>query len=85
MKTNADVKTAQRRVDRETTKSDGRGYSQEVIASIAHELWVARGCPEGSPEQDWFRALEQISEDDKRSQNTRAAAGRTARRTRTTK
>ena len=26
------------------------------IAALAYELWQARGCPEGSPEEDWFRA-----------------------------
>jgi hypothetical protein len=30
--------------------------SQQDIAALAYELWVGRGRPEGSPEQDWFRA-----------------------------
>ena len=30
------------------------------IAAMAYELWQARGCPEGSPEQDWFRAAERL-------------------------
>jgi hypothetical protein len=30
------------------------------IAALAHELWVARGCPEGSPEEDWFHAVEEL-------------------------
>jgi hypothetical protein len=29
-------------------------------AIIAYEFWRARGCPEGSPEQDWFLAEEQL-------------------------
>ena len=29
------------------------------VRKIAHELWVKRGSPSGSPEEDWFRA-EQI-------------------------
>jgi len=28
----------------------------ESIAPLARALWKARGCPEGSPEDDWFRA-----------------------------
>jgi len=32
----------------------------EDIAALARELWVARGCPEGSPETDWFQAEEQL-------------------------
>jgi hypothetical protein len=27
-----------------------------AIAALAYELWRARGCPEGSPETDWFQA-----------------------------
>jgi len=28
----------------------------EEIAQLAYSLWQARGCPYGSPEQDWFAA-----------------------------
>jgi Protein of unknown function (DUF2934) len=27
---------------------------------IAYEFWRARGCPEGSPDEDWFLAEEQL-------------------------
>jgi hypothetical protein len=30
--------------------------TRENIAPLARALWKARGCPEGSPEDDWFRA-----------------------------
>ena len=30
------------------------------IARRAHELWLERGCPKGSAEQDWFDAAEQL-------------------------
>lgn len=26
------------------------------IEKHAYELWQARGCPSGSPDEDWFRA-----------------------------
>jgi Protein of unknown function (DUF2934) len=29
-------------------------------ALLAYEFWRARGCPEGSPEEDWFLAEEQL-------------------------
>jgi hypothetical protein len=29
---------------------------REAIASLAHRYWQERGCPEGSGEEDWFRA-----------------------------
>jgi hypothetical protein len=30
------------------------------IAALAYELWQQRGCPEGSPEQDWYEAERKI-------------------------
>jgi hypothetical protein len=30
------------------------------IGELAYRLWQARGCPEGSPEQDWLDAERQI-------------------------
>jgi len=35
-------------------------FGHKEIAQLAHELWVERGCPEGSPEEDWFRAAETL-------------------------
>jgi len=32
----------------------------EQIASLAFELWEARGCPEGSPGVDWLRAEQEL-------------------------
>ena len=31
------------------------------VAALARALWKARGCPEGLPEQDWFRAERTLS------------------------
>ena len=30
--------------------------SHEAIAQLAYAIWEQRGCPIGSPEQDWLRA-----------------------------
>jgi hypothetical protein len=35
---------------------------QERIAALAYFLWQQRGCPEGSPEEDWFQAQQHIRE-----------------------
>lgn len=35
-------------------------FGHAEIAALAHELWEARGRPEGSPEEDWFRAAEKL-------------------------
>jgi len=32
----------------------------EEIEARAHELWIQRGRPIGSPEEDWFRAEEEL-------------------------
>jgi hypothetical protein len=34
--------------------------SAEDIPVLAYKLWQARGCPEGSPQEDWFRAVEEL-------------------------
>jgi DUF2934 family protein len=35
-------------------------FGHEDIAALAYELWQARGCPNGSPEEDWFQAAEEL-------------------------
>ena len=35
-------------------------FGHDDIAALAHELRRARGCPQGSPEEDWFHAAEQL-------------------------
>ncbi len=34
----------------------GGAAGQEEVRRLAYEYWLARGCPEGSAEEDWFRA-----------------------------
>jgi hypothetical protein len=34
--------------------------SEDVISKRAYELWLERGCPEGSPEEDWYRAEREL-------------------------
>ena len=35
-------------------------FGHSEIAALAYELWQARGCPDGSPEEDWYRAAEEL-------------------------
>ena len=44
-------------------------YRTEEIATLAYRNWCERGCPEGSPEIDWYEAERQLREGKK----TRAA------------
>jgi len=37
------------------------GADYEEVKRLAHEYWLARGCPEGSPEEDWFRAEQAVN------------------------
>ncbi len=39
---------------REEAQSDQR------IAELAYRHWQERGCPYGSPEEDWYRAEEEL-------------------------
>ncbi|MGA2114765.1 MAG: DUF2934 domain-containing protein [Bryobacteraceae bacterium] len=41
---------------RPTSTGDRAQSSSASIAALAYELWHARGCPDGSPETDWFQA-----------------------------
>jgi hypothetical protein len=35
--------------------------NHEQIASLAYQLWEQRGYPEGSPDEDWFRAEQELT------------------------
>jgi hypothetical protein len=42
-----------------SSTSSPRADAQE-IAKLAYQLWQARGCPEGSSEDDWLEAERQL-------------------------
>jgi hypothetical protein len=31
------------------------------IAELAYSLWESRGCPIGSPEEDWYKAEQELA------------------------
>jgi hypothetical protein len=35
-------------------------FSHSDIEMLAYELWQERGSPKGSPEEDWFRAAQEL-------------------------
>jgi hypothetical protein len=35
-------------------------FGHDDIAALAHAFWQARGCPEGSPDEDWLRAVKEL-------------------------
>jgi hypothetical protein len=34
--------------------------SHDDIATLAYKLWQQRGCPDGSDQEDWFRAEDEL-------------------------
>jgi hypothetical protein len=51
-----------------TGNGQAASFGHQEIAVLAQELWRARGCPEGSPQEDWSQAVKVLRE--------RAASGR---------
>lgn len=35
---------------------------QDKVASLAYKYWEERGCPNGTPDEDWFRAEHALKE-----------------------
>jgi len=35
-------------------------FGHEDISALANAMWRARGCPEGSPDEDWFHAAQEL-------------------------
>ncbi len=47
--------------DREAHNEHGTSrLEHDDLAIIAHRLWEARGCPMGSPDEDWFQAAQEL-------------------------
>jgi hypothetical protein len=44
----------------ETIPSAAATPDREVIARLAYSYWQERGCSEGSPEDDWLRAEQEL-------------------------
>ena len=56
---NDDMERAQ--LDRpDGTRIDNPEPSHEAIAQRAYEFWEERGRPEGTQEEDWFRAQDEL-------------------------
>jgi hypothetical protein len=67
-----------RRTMKTAVPRENAGTFEQQIAALANALWRERGCPEGSPEHDWFQAEQQLQ----RGRNTEIVkVVRRARRT----
>jgi len=43
--------------------SGGGGPTTDEISARAYKCWHERGCPDGSPEEDWHRARRELEEE----------------------
>jgi hypothetical protein len=50
------------------------GPTDDEIAAHAYKCWHERGCPDGSPEVDWYRAQEELRVQRKGSKATAVSA-----------
>lgn len=48
--------------------------TRDEIAARAHSCWHERGCPEGSPEEDWYRAEQELRREREQKRSTAASA-----------
>jgi hypothetical protein len=46
----------------QSPRSFSRTDNRSLHEPLAHALWRERGCPAGSPQEDWFRAEQEIKE-----------------------
>ncbi|HLK62448.1 MAG TPA: DUF2934 domain-containing protein [Bryobacteraceae bacterium] len=57
---------AQAMVVANATPEESTTDQHQKIENLAYQLWLERGCPNGSDQEDWFRAertLNALSDD----------------------
>jgi hypothetical protein len=47
-------------IDHGTVGHGIAAFGHDDIVALAHQLWEARGCPDGSADEDWFEAVKQL-------------------------
>ena len=55
------VMDAQMEARRKRVEAYQENADQSLIRLLAYELWQGRGCPDGSDQEDWFAAEEELS------------------------
>jgi len=60
MATNVTKQAAASEESQRSSETTAQIATTEQIAKLAYTLWQQRGSPEGSPEEDWFRAEEKL-------------------------
>jgi hypothetical protein len=62
------------RLDAGSEGEDTYSFTSEEISEQAYHCWRERGCPHGSPELDWQRAIELLREQRERERRRAATA-----------
>jgi len=42
------------------TQHGASAFGHSEIAARAHQIWIAKGCPQGTAEADWFQAASEL-------------------------
>ena len=45
----------------ETDETQLKNANESLVRVRAYELWQARGCPDGSDQEDWFTAEQEFT------------------------
>ncbi|HEX3746264.1 MAG TPA: DUF2934 domain-containing protein [Bryobacteraceae bacterium] len=53
-----------------TPKAESVNRPENEVATLAYSYWQQRGCPDGCPEEDWFRAERELSGQTQRNAGT---------------
>jgi hypothetical protein len=57
----SEIGDGNRRSEAEVSMETSGQPTTEDIANLAYALWQERGCPDGSPEEDWYDAEYRLS------------------------
>jgi hypothetical protein len=63
---------------REEMQNESREPDHQQIAELAYWYWCDRGRPDGSPEEDWFRAEGDLKRGRERERADKRTGGRMA-------
>lgn len=70
----ASGQTPTTRLEAGTEGGETYSFTNDEISTQAYHCWRERGCPHGSPEVDWERAVRQLRDQKERERTTAASA-----------
>lgn len=57
----SEIRNRDQRTEAEVSTEMSVQPTTEQIANLAYALWQERGCPDGSPDDDWYDAENRLS------------------------